>query len=76
MCIGIIPLFIYAVVHIRMSLKIKWFNTMFAGTFDQLLISTEDGTFPLNQLATLVQKNPTLLIIDLATMPQVIEFLL
>ena len=41
------------------------------GSFDQLLIDTEDGPFPLNQLAQIVMKNPTLLIIDLASMPQV-----
>ena len=35
------------------------------------MIETGDGTFPLNQLAQIVQKNPSLLVINLATMPQV-----
>lgn len=40
------------------------------GAFDQLIIQTDDGPFPLNQLAQIVQKSPTLLIINLAAMPQ------
>ena len=44
----------------------------FSGSFDNLMIETGDGTFPLNQLAQIVQKNPSLLVINLATMPQVI----
>lgn len=39
-------------------------------SFEQLMVETEDGLFPLNQLAQIVQKNPTLLIINLVAMPQ------
>ena len=35
------------------------------------MVETEDGLFPLNQLAQIVQKNPTLLIVNLVAMPQV-----
>ncbi|XP_064649711.1 ribosome-recycling factor, mitochondrial-like isoform X2 [Lineus longissimus] len=42
------------------------------GAFDQLIIETDDGKFPLNQLAQIVQKNPQLIAINLGPVPQYI----
>lgn len=36
-----------------------------AGTFDKIEVETEDGTIPLNQIASIRQKNPTLIILNL-----------
>jgi hypothetical protein len=43
----------------------------FPGAFDQLVVETNDGKFPLNQLAQLVQKNPSLIAINMGPVPQV-----
>ncbi|XP_074654874.1 ribosome-recycling factor-like [Tubulanus polymorphus] len=43
-----------------------------AGVFESLQIVTDDGKFPLNQLAQVVQKNPTLLSVNLGPCPQYI----
>ncbi|KAL3870542.1 hypothetical protein ACJMK2_038595 [Sinanodonta woodiana] len=42
------------------------------GIFDSLMVETDDGKFPLNQLAQIGQKNPQLVIINLASAPQYI----
>ncbi|XP_045192011.2 ribosome-recycling factor, mitochondrial-like [Mercenaria mercenaria] len=36
------------------------------GTFDRLQVKSEDGTFPLNQIASITQKNPTLIVLNLS----------
>ena len=41
-----------------------------AGAFDQLIVETDDGKFPLIQIAQITQKNPSLVMIDLTVMPQ------
>ncbi|XP_046360896.2 ribosome-recycling factor, mitochondrial-like [Haliotis rufescens] len=41
-----------------------------AGVFDNLMVSTTDGRFPLIQLGQIVQKSPQLLIINLAASSQ------
>ena len=48
----------------------------FAGAFDRLVVETPDGNFPLIQLAQIVQKNPQLVIINMASMPQVFLWML
>ena len=40
------------------------------GTFDTIIVDTDDGKFHLNQLGQIVQKNPQLLMINLGTVPQ------
>ncbi|KAK3590513.1 hypothetical protein CHS0354_037560 [Potamilus streckersoni] len=42
------------------------------GIFDSLMVETEDGKFPLNQLAQIGQKNPQLVIINMPSSPQYI----
>ncbi|KAL5011327.1 hypothetical protein ScPMuIL_009878 [Solemya velum] len=42
------------------------------GVFDSLQIDTADGSFPLNQLGQIIQKNPHLLLINLTATPQYI----
>lgn len=42
------------------------------GAFDQLVVETSDGKFPLNQLAQIVQKNPSLIAINMGPVPQYI----
>ena len=44
---------------------------MFVGAFDNLIVDTEDGKFPLIQLGQLAQKSPQLIVINLTTSPQV-----
>lgn len=44
------------------------------GSFDTIIVDTDDGKFHLNQLGQIVQKNPQLLMINLGTVPQVISF--
>lgn len=35
------------------------------GTFERMPVKTKDGIFPMNQLASIIQKNPTLLVLNL-----------
>ena len=43
----------------------------FKGALDKLMVETKDGRFQLNQLAQIAQKNPQMIVINLATSPQV-----
>ncbi|KAL8562380.1 hypothetical protein ACOMHN_066094 [Nucella lapillus] len=43
------------------------------GAYDKLPIKTDDGVFPLVQLAQIAQKNPTLIVVNMATSPQYIK---
>lgn len=36
------------------------------GVFDKLQVKTKDGVFPLNQIASIVQKTPTLIVLNLS----------
>ena len=51
-----------------MTIIIK-FN--FAGVFDQLMIDTTDGKFPLLQLGQVANKTPQLIVVNMTTSPQV-----
>ena len=42
-----------------------------AGAFDNLMVETEDGSFPLIQLGQVLQKSPQLVVINLASSSQV-----
>jgi len=42
------------------------------GVFDNLPVKTDDGTFPMIQLAQIVQKTPQLIVINMAMTPQYI----
>ena len=41
------------------------------GVFDNLAVETEDGKFPLIQLGQVLQKSPQLVVINMASSPQV-----
>lgn len=41
------------------------------GVFDSVLVDTEDGSFPINQLGQVAQKSPHLVMINLSACPQV-----
>ncbi|XP_041369281.1 ribosome-recycling factor, mitochondrial-like [Gigantopelta aegis] len=41
-----------------------------SGAFDSLVVNTDDGRFPLIQLGQIVQKNPQLILINMAASPQ------
>ena len=47
------------------------FTLFFAESFENLKVQTKAGTFPLNNVATVIQKSPSLIIIDLQRSPQV-----
>ncbi|KAK7495775.1 hypothetical protein BaRGS_00012995 [Batillaria attramentaria] len=42
------------------------------GVYDNLQVKTDDGVFPLIQLGQIVQKNPTLILVNMAAAPQYI----
>ncbi len=42
-----------------------------SGTFEQLPVTTEDGTFPLIQIGQIIQKSPQLIIVNMEPAPQV-----
>ena len=42
-----------------------------SGAFDNLAVETEDGKFPLIQLGQILQKSPQLVVINMASSPQV-----
>ncbi len=44
---------------------------LFIGVLDHLQVKTDEGTFTLIQLGQISQKNPSMVIVDLSTMPQV-----
>ncbi|XP_076436403.1 ribosome-recycling factor, mitochondrial-like [Babylonia areolata] len=43
------------------------------GVYDNLPVKTDDGVFPLVQLGQVVQKNPTLILVNMASSPQYIK---
>ncbi|XP_013384609.1 ribosome-recycling factor, mitochondrial-like isoform X2 [Lingula anatina] len=43
------------------------------GALTEIDVSTSDGTFPLNQIAKVVQKSPQLVVVDATTSPQYIK---
>ncbi|XP_013384608.1 ribosome-recycling factor, mitochondrial-like isoform X1 [Lingula anatina] len=44
-----------------------------SGALTEIDVSTSDGTFPLNQIAKVVQKSPQLVVVDATTSPQYIK---
>ncbi|GAA6080377.1 ribosome-recycling factor, mitochondrial isoform X1 [Tachysurus ichikawai] len=43
------------------------------GALDHITVSTKDGKFPLNQLGQISMKSPQLIIINMASYPEVLE---
>ena len=52
-------------------LRSEIFSSVCTGAYDKLPVKTEDGVFPLIQLGQVVQKSPTLILVNLSASPQV-----
>lgn len=62
---------IWDVLSLLFYCNVHFFLLFLPGVFDNLIVKTAEGSFPLIQLGQVIVKNPQLIAIDLSSSPQV-----